>query len=38
MKNMALSNAMIGLIESKRNHFSVMTAQLEGGITTSVIE
>ena len=30
MKNMALSNAMIGLIESKRNHFSVMTAQLEG--------
>ena len=26
---MALSNAMIGLIESK-NHFSVMTAQLEG--------
>ena len=30
MKNMALSNAIIGLIESKRNHFSVMTAQLEG--------
>ena len=30
MKNMALSNAMIGLIESKRNRFSVMTAQLEG--------
>ena len=29
-KNMALSNAMIVLIESKRNHFSVMTAQLEG--------
>ena len=27
---MALSNAIIGLIESKRNHFSVMTAQLEG--------
>ena len=30
MKNMALSNAIIGLIESKRNRFSVMTAQLEG--------
>ena len=30
MKNMALSSAMIGLIESKRNRFSVMTAQLEG--------
>ena len=30
MKNMALSNAMNGLIESKRNSFSVMTAQLEG--------
>ena len=27
---MALSNAMIGLMESKRNHFSVMTARLEG--------
>ena len=30
MKNMALSSAMIGLIKSKRNRFSVMTAQLEG--------
>ena len=30
MKNMALSNAMIGLIESKRNRFSVLTAQFEG--------
>jgi len=30
MKNMALSNAMIGLIESKRNHFSILTTQLEG--------
>ena len=30
MKNMALSNAIIGLIESKRNRFSVMTAQFEG--------
>ena len=30
MKKMALSNAMIALIESKRNRFSVMTAQLEG--------
>jgi len=30
MKNMALSSAMIGLIESKRNRFSVMTVQLEG--------
>ena len=30
MKNMALSNAMIGLIESKRNSFAVLTAQLEG--------
>ena len=29
-KNKALSNAMNGLIESKRNSFSVMTAQLEG--------
>ena len=30
MKNMALSNAIIGLIESKRNSFAVLTAQLEG--------
>ena len=30
IKDMAISNAMVGLIESKRNHFSVLTAQLEG--------
>ena len=30
MKNMALSNAVNSLIESKRYRFSVITAQLEG--------
>lgn len=30
IKDMAISNAMFGLIESKRNHFSLLTAQLEG--------